>query len=181
MLRTCSSLDMQQTPINLKEDLHKEAKWYLEHQLIINPDKTKCLLSVPCRCYRIHPMSLNFLRKIIKPILSVKVMGFRFDSYVSYDDHTSKLVSSCVSELCQINSLMGSFDNETLLLVIETLVINKLLYCPTVWSNTSSKNIKKPQAVQNFACRIITHTKKFDHVTPANFIARWKRKFYGTL
>ena len=46
------------------------------------------------------------------------------------------------------------------------MVINKLLYSSSVWANTSSKNLKKLQTVQNFACRIITTIKKMDHVTP---------------
>jgi hypothetical protein len=44
--------------------------------------------------------------------------------------------------------------------------MGKLYYCSTVWSNTSSSNIKKLQAVQNFACRIIANGIKFDHITP---------------
>ena len=55
---------------------------------------------------------------------------------------------------------------KTLILLIEALVINKLLYSSSVWANTSSKNLKKLQTVQNFASRIITSIKKFDHVTP---------------
>ena len=43
----------------------------------------------------------------------------------------------------------------------------------TVWSNTSKKNISKLQKVQNFACRIITGKRKFDHITPALRELRW--------
>ena len=50
--------------------------------------------------------------------------------------------------------------------MISDLVRSKLSYCSTVWSNTTATNIKKLQAVQNFACRIITKTKKFEHITP---------------
>ena len=53
-------------------------------------------------------------------------MGINLDPYLSYDDHISKLVSSCMRKLCQINRVKDSFDNETLKLVIETLVISKL-------------------------------------------------------
>ena len=56
---------------------------------------------------------------------------------------------------------------------MEALFINKLLHCSTVWSNKSSKNIKKRQAEQNFACWIITHTRKFDHVTPTLRELNW--------
>ena len=41
-----------------------------------------------------------------------------------------------------------------------------MYYCSNVWANTTSKNIRKLQAVQNFACRIVSGAKKFDHVTP---------------
>ena len=36
-----------------------------------------------------------------------------------------------------------------------------MLYCSSVWSNTSTTNIKKLQLVQNFACKIVTKTRKF--------------------
>jgi hypothetical protein len=41
-----------------------------------------------------------------------------------------------------------------------------MYYCSAVWSNTSQRNIEKLQAVQNFAARIVTGTRKYDHVTP---------------
>ncbi len=50
--------------------------------------------------------------------------------------------------------------------VISSLVFSKLYYGSTVWSNTTQKNIKKLQKVQNFAARIITRTRKYEHITP---------------
>ena len=32
------------------------------------------------------------------------------------------------------------------------------------WANTTNKNVKKLLAVQNFACRIVSGAKKYDHV-----------------
>jgi hypothetical protein len=40
------------------------------------------------------------------------------------------------------------------------------MHCSSVWSSTSGKNIKKLQYIQNFAARIISGHKKYDHVTP---------------
>ena len=140
-----------------------------------NCDKTKFLIVGSRTMLQNSPteMTLNFLGKIIKPVWSAKDLGLNFDSYLSYDDHTSKLVSSCMSKLCRINRVKDSLDNETILLVNKALVINKLLYCTTVWFNTSFKNIKKLQAIQNVACSIITHTRKFDHVTPTLRELNW--------
>ena len=57
--------------------------------------------------------------------------------------------------------------------MVSSLVMSKLFYCSSVWSNTSSKNVKKLQAVQNFACRIVSNTRKFDHITPAMEELEW--------
>ena len=53
----------------------------------------------------------------------------------------------------------------TLIIIINALVFSKLFYCSSVRSSTSQSNIAKLQAVQDFACRIISGSKKYDHVT----------------
>ena len=68
------------------------------------------------------------------------------------------------------------FDQaRTLERVINALVFSKLYNCSPVRSNTSKKNISKLQKVQNFACRIITGKRKFDHITPVTVLRelRW--------
>ena len=52
-------------------------------------------------------------------------------------------------------------------------MFSKLYYCSSVWSNTPSSNIRKLQGVQNFAARIVSGTRKFDHVSPALKDLRW--------
>ena len=55
-------------------------------------------------------------------------------------------------------------DRPTLITIINSLVFSKLLYCSSVWANTAKKNIELLQTVQNFAARIVSGTRKFDHV-----------------
>ena len=43
----------------------------------------------------------------------------------------------------------------------------------TVWSNTSETHVNKIQAVQNFARRIVSEAKKYDHVTPIFKELKW--------
>ena len=89
-------------------------------------------------------------------------------SYISqnYYHHISCVVLSCFAKLCQINRVKKSFDKETLELLITSLVFSKMLYCSPVWSNTTLQNINRLQSIQNFAGKIVTNSKKFDHVTP---------------
>ncbi|CAH3182642.1 unnamed protein product [Porites evermanni] len=41
-----------------------------------------------------------------------------------------------------------------------------MLYCSSVWSNTTLQNINRLQSIQNFTSKILTNSRKFDHVTP---------------
>ena len=159
---------MEQATQNLEEGC-------CENQLLINPAKTKSLLVDTRQLMEtLHTeISLNFLRKTIKPVSSAKDLGVILDSHLTDDSYIAKFVSSCMAKLCQIKRVKDRFDNDTLLTIIGALVISKLLYCSNVWSNTSSTNIKKLQAVQNFACRIITKTKTFDHITHALHQLNW--------
>ena len=118
--------------------------------------------------------SLSFLGKTLTPVSSAKDLGLTLDSHLSYDDHISKLASSCLSKLMQINRVRQSFDQTTLLKIMSALVFSKMFYFSTVWSNTTNKNITKLQLLQNFACKIVTGTKKYDHVSPLLRQLNWK-------
>ena len=78
-----------------------------------------------------------------------------------------------MSKLCQINCVKGSFHKDTLCLIIPALVLSKLFYCSSVWSNTSATNLNKLQSVQNFACKIVTKARRYDHVTPSIKKLKW--------
>ena len=62
---------------------------------------------------------------------------------------------------------------ELLVIVINSLVFSRLYYCSVVWSNTTDRNIRKLQGIQNFAARIISGTRKYDHITPVLKELRW--------
>ena len=121
----------------------------------------------------LNEFSLSLLGKNIFPSETVKDLGVTLDSLLSYDEHITKTISSCMSHLGQINCVKHVLDRQTLITVINALVFSKLFYCSNVWSNTTGKNINKLQSVQNFACRIISGARKYDHVTPLLKELRW--------
>ena len=96
------------------------------------------------------------------------------DCNLTYDEHITQLTSKCIGSLCQINRVKYLFDRRTLITIINSLVFSKLLYCSSVWrANTTKKNIELLQTVQNFAARIVSGTRKFDHVTPILKQLQW--------
>lgn len=90
------------------------------------------------------------------------VLGVTFYPSLTFHKHIVKTVSSC---LAQINRVKHVFDRSTLITIINTLVFSKLFYCSSVGSSAVDTNLLKLQAIQNFAARIISGSRKFDHVT----------------
>jgi hypothetical protein len=106
--------DVQQTIAKLENDVYKTAKWCLEHQLLINPDKTKFLLVGTRSMLQNLPtqINLNFLGKTVKTVSVARDLGMHLDLHLSYDDHISKLSSTCINKLCQISRVKESFDKK---------------------------------------------------------------------
>ena len=73
----------------------------------------------------------------------VKDLGVFLDSLLSSDKLTHALSSCCNSELSRINKAKRLFDRKILAVIIETLVMNKMNYCSSIWSNKSEGNIDK--------------------------------------
>ena len=164
---------------------YSTAQWCCENHLLINPDKTKLLfLGTRQMVSRLPEVPrVVFLGKTLEPTDSAKDLGVFLDPHLTYDYHISCVVSSCFARLCQINRVKRSFDKETLeLLVITSLVFSKMLYCSSVWSNTTLQNINRLQFIQNFASKVVTNSRKFDHVTPLlrelNWLPVKKQLFY---
>ena len=87
-------------------------------------------------------LSITLLSKEITSSKSAKNLGVAMDCNLTYAEHVTR----------------------TLITIINSLVFSKLLYCSSVWANTTKKNIELLQTVQNFAARIVSGTRKFDHV-----------------
>ena len=112
---------------------------------------------------KLHEFRLSLLGKDISPVQSAKDLGVILDSNLTFDDHIKITVSECIARLAQISRVKHCLDRTSL---INALVFSKLYYCSNVWANTTEKNIRKLQAVQNFTCRMVSGARKYDHVTP---------------
>ena len=139
-----------------------------------NPSlKFACQVGVPQLLQKLSSFNIRLLDKELTPVPVVKDLGVHLDACLSYNEHITKTVSNCLLKLKQINRIKHLLDRKTLLLVMNSFVFSKLLYCSTVWSNTSNSNIDKLQKVQNFAGRIILGLRKYDHISDGLRSLNW--------
>ena len=134
--------------------------------MLINPDKTKLVVvGLKQLTKKLPPISLTLLGKTITPVPVAKDLGVFIDQCLTYNVHVTKTASGCMNQLVAINRIKHLLDKRTLSLLINNFVFTKLLYCSTVWGNTTKANIHKLQLVQNFAARIILGLRKYDHIS----------------
>ena len=158
----------------MNKDLLKIRNWCFDNQLLLNPDKTKLIIFGSRQmATKVEDFRLSLLGKELVPVKVVKDLGIILDSNLTYNEHIITTVSACMKRLGQINRVKHAFDQRTLTIIINSLVFSKLFYCSNVWSNTTERNLDKLQAVQNFACRIISGARKFDHITPILKRLQW--------
>jgi hypothetical protein len=150
----------------MNKDLCRIRDWCFDNHFLLNASKTKLIVFGSCQMIsKVPDFRLSLLGKELIPVQTVKDLGVTFDSSLSFDCHVVKTVSSCMSSLAQINRVKHVLDKSLLVLVIRSLVFSKMYYCSSVWANTTANNIRRLQAVQNFAARIVTKSRKFDHIT----------------
>ena len=149
------------------QDIRNIASWCCKNSLLINLGKTKGLIlgTLQMLAKLSDNVYITLLNMRITPSKSVKNLGVVMDCSLTYNER--------ISNLCQINRVKHLFDNHTLVTIINSLVFSKLYYCSSVWANTTKKHFSTIQAVQNFAARIVTGTRKYDHVTPSLEQLQW--------
>ena len=80
-------------------------------------------------------------------------------SYSSSPNPRSQLVSS--SYISAPSQVINDLPPNTKLIVDITFY-----YCCIVWSNTSEHNLNRIHAVENVSARIVSNTRKYDHISP---------------
>ena len=132
-------------------------KWTSSHFLKLNSDKTHVMV-FGSRSFKIKadlPGWLNNSGVLCPLTKSTKILGFHIDATLSFDEHISKVVTSCYIILRNLHLIRKFLNRESAVAVIHAFVTSKLDMCNSLFFGLSAKNIAKLQHVQNFAARIV--------------------------
>ena len=97
--------DAEDAAARLDADLQRIAAWCCSHSLLINPDTTKLLLFGTRQMLNKVPDSFHvtLLGKENSTVPSARDLGVILDTFLTYDEHITSVVSKCIASLCQIN------------------------------------------------------------------------------
>jgi hypothetical protein len=152
-------------------------RWMSTHFLKLNEDKTEILvlgknLKV-CDEIRSKISPVNIGGCSVTPVEHVRNLGVIFDSVCNLHKYVGNICKGSYHQIRNIGSIRKYLDTESTKSAVHAHVTSRLDYCNSLLFGISNQLTKKLQRVQNTAARLITRTKKFDHIKPVLQELHW--------
>ena len=145
--------------------------WMLINFLQLNDSKSEVLVFGPPILRAQIESNLGSLTTNLKP--TVKNLGVTFDPDLSFEPHIKKVTQSAFYHLRNISKIKSFLSTPDLAKVIHALIFSRLDYCNSLYTCLTKKSIHRLQLIQNSAARLLTGTRKFDHITPVLASLHW--------
>ena len=145
-----------------------------QNVLLLNSDKTEVLILGPKHLRDTLSNDIAALDDIaLASNETVRNLGVIFDPDLSFDSHLKQISRTAffhLRNISKIRHVLSQKDAETL---VHAFVTSRLDYCNSLLSGSSSKSLKTLQLVQNAAARVLTRTRKRDHISPVLASLHW--------
>ena len=105
--------------------------------------------------------------------VNARSLGVVLDGSMLFDVHFSDIRRSSFYQLTNLSKIRKYLTQESSEIAVHAFVTSKLEYCNSLLYGSRKMQLKKLQYVQNTAARILTKTRKFDHITPVLSDLHW--------
>jgi hypothetical protein len=147
--------------------------WFALNFLKCNDDKT-IFMVISSRFKPSPPLnSIAIGEDEVNKSTSARNIGVLFDEGMSLESHVNKVTQDCYFQLYQLGSIRSDLTNAATKTLVHAYVTSRLDYCNSLFIELPKYLIKQLQGVQNAAARLISGTRKFDHITPVLIKLHW--------
>ncbi|XDV14238.1 hypothetical protein PO909_002414, partial [Leuciscus waleckii] len=109
----------------------------------------------------------------IKSSSSVRNLGVLFDTNLSFESHVSSICKTASFHLKNISKLRHMLSMTNAEQLVHAFMTSRLDYCNALLGGCPARLINKLQLVQNAAARVLTRTRKYDHISPVLSTLHW--------
>ncbi len=141
--------------------------------LKLNDGKTEYLCLHSKNLQAPSSIPINIGNDTISPSPQAKNLGVIFDDTLSLRPHIAAICKSAFFQLRKISCIRRFLTSAATKTLVHSFVSSHLGYCNGVLCGIPDSDVNKLQCVQNVAARLITHTRKFDHITPVLQELHW--------
>ena len=164
--------------IKLQDCIKDINSWMAASFLLLNQDKTEVMLLGSKRLRELHLNgspngSIVLNDNNLATITTARNLGVLFDCDLSFSPQVKLVCRSAYFHLRNIAKIRHFLSQKDAEKLIHAFVTSRLDYCNSLLSGCSSTSLKSLQLVQNSAARILSRTKKREHITPILESLHW--------
>jgi hypothetical protein len=149
-------------------------QWMRQNKLKLNEDKSELLILTSPRLA--HKVSINSIRigdSVVHASSEAKNLGATFDHTLCHTQHVTSLVKSCNFQLRSIGQARKYLTQDATEKVMHAFVSSRLDCGNSLLYGLPECQLQRIQKLQNTAARILTRTRKFNHITPVLQSLHW--------
>ena len=129
-------------------------------------DKTKFLvLTGPRRDCSDFPC-LSIENESIVKSESVTLLGVELDDKLTLKSHVRNVAKSCFFKLRNMRKIRKCITEDAAKIMVHSMITSTLDYCNAILYGLPNCDLDRLYSVQKLAARLITGTRKYDHITP---------------
>ena len=162
-----SSTDSAERAVLQMEDCIEDIrKWMAINKLKLNDDKSELIVITPSR--QSNKCNINQITMgncTVDASSSVRNLGVMFDKVMSMKPQINSIIKQTNYQLRSIGLIRKYLTFEACTSLIHASISSRLDYCNALLVGIPDYQMKRLQKVQNTAARILTKTRKYDHIT----------------
>ena len=109
----------------------------------------------------------------LNPSPSVRNLGIIFDEDFNFQPHILQICKSCFYHMRDLKRIRKHVSLSTAVSLANALVISKLDYCNSLFTDIREKDLMKLQRVQNCLARIVHRAPRFSPSAPLRSSLHW--------
>jgi len=163
---------------NVLDRIHKgiEAirRWMCTHKLKLNDAKTECIiLGSAASLKKVRTTSIVVGGQVIQCSKSVRNIGAYLDQHMTMDNQVSNMCKSAWINLHRIRQIRQYVTSEQTKTLVHAYVTSRLDQFNALLCGLPESKLDKLRQVQHAAARLITGTRKYDHITRVMKSLHW--------
>jgi hypothetical protein len=143
-------------------------QWMSSKFLLMNHSKTEFMVICTPQLMKNCPsVKLCIGQHVIAANTSImRDLGFYLDPSLSMEAHVTKSSAGAFAYLKVISRVRKSLNKESLMLLINSLVLSRIDFCAVLLHNITAKLKHRLQMVVNASVRMVVGAAKHDHISP---------------
>ena len=149
-------------------------EWMALTFLLLNSDKTKIMVVGPKSLrHNLSAYMPNTDGISITSIAVIKDIGVTLDSDLAFDAHIKNISRVAFYHPKNISKIRKMLSLHNAEILVHVFVTSRLDYCNALLSGCANSTLKGLQLIKNAAARILTRTRRFEHISPVLASLHW--------